>query len=56
MTIETLTESRWMEAATFLAISLGIGLLLVAYFTPGWRALGVPGLLLLLPALIYETR
>jgi hypothetical protein len=56
MSIQALSGGRVMDFATFLGISFGIGALIVAYFVPDWRFLAVPGMVALLPSLIYGVR
>jgi hypothetical protein len=56
MSIQALTESRFLDFATLAGVCLGIAALVVAYFFPGWRILAVPGMAALLPSLIYGVR
>jgi hypothetical protein len=56
MTIQALTESRFLDFATLAGLCLGLAALIVAYFAPEWRLLAIPGMAALLPSLIYGVR
>jgi hypothetical protein len=58
MKAQPMTESfgRVLDVATFAGVTAGLSLLICSFFFPNLQFLAVPGLLFLVPSLVYGLR